>query len=265
MVSVNPVDSDPVLGINVVVKDEEGEVVDYLTEPMLSWGVKEEQEEVPCHLGEHGGCIDQAIDPSESPQKNQQGHTTETNYPCLACGKYFYNSSTLRRHMRTHTGERPYHCSECLKTFSHPGALKDHQRIHSGERPYVCAVSACGKSFINSGALKKHSQTHTGEKPHCCSDCGRGFSQLAHLQAHQRTHTGERPYHCSLCWKSFIQQGHLDRHRRIHLAVDTPEDQLSPSISPDQHIRPIDDPPNVFDEETVPEQPVHTELMSDLE
>lgn len=33
MVSINPVDSDPVLGINVVVKDEDGEVVDYLAEP----------------------------------------------------------------------------------------------------------------------------------------------------------------------------------------------------------------------------------------
>ncbi|XP_024263479.1 uncharacterized protein LOC112239224 isoform X2 [Oncorhynchus tshawytscha] len=53
MVSINPVDSDPVLGINVVVKDEDGEVVDYLAEPRLSWCVKEEQEEVPCHLEEH--------------------------------------------------------------------------------------------------------------------------------------------------------------------------------------------------------------------
>ncbi|XP_052363996.1 uncharacterized protein LOC118378698 isoform X2 [Oncorhynchus keta] len=53
MVSISPVDSDPVLGINVVVKDEDGEVVDYLAEPRLSCCVKEEQEEVPCQLEEH--------------------------------------------------------------------------------------------------------------------------------------------------------------------------------------------------------------------
>ncbi|KAL0967042.1 hypothetical protein UPYG_G00303840 [Umbra pygmaea] len=89
MASEHPMDSVSLLGINVVVKDEEGEMVDYLGDPIgLSWGVKQEPEEVPCHLGENSGSTDQAKTASESFQENQQRHNTpETKYPCLACGK----------------------------------------------------------------------------------------------------------------------------------------------------------------------------------
>lgn len=110
---------------------------------------------------------------------HQQAH--ERAFGCNWCGKGFYQSADLRRHLRTHTGERPYLCTWCSKSFSQRSNLRRHVRIHTGERPYRCAH--CERSFSDSHTLKKHQRKHYDEH-HNCSFCDQSFTVARSLQLH---------------------------------------------------------------------------------
>lgn len=112
-------------------------------------------------------------------QIHQQAH--ERAFGCNWCGKGFYQSADLRRHLRTHTGERPYLCTWCSKSFSQRSNLRRHVRIHTGERPYRCAQ--CERSFSDSHTLKKHQRKHYDER-YNCSLCNQSFTVARLLQLH---------------------------------------------------------------------------------
>ncbi|KAI5619297.1 hypothetical protein C0J50_21328 [Silurus asotus] len=112
-------------------------------------------------------------------QTHQQAH--ERAFGCNWCGKGFYQSADLRRHLRTHTGERPYLCTWCSKSFSQRSNLRRHMRIHTGERPYRCAH--CERSFSDSHTLKKHQRKHYDER-YNCSICDQSFTVARSLQLH---------------------------------------------------------------------------------
>lgn len=112
-------------------------------------------------------------------QMHQQAH--ERAFGCNWCGKGFYQSADLRRHLRTHTGERPYLCTWCSKSFSQRSNLRRHMRIHTGERPYRCAH--CERSFSDSHTLKKHQRKHYDER-YNCSLCDQNFTVARSLQLH---------------------------------------------------------------------------------
>lgn len=112
-------------------------------------------------------------------QMHQQAH--ERAFGCNWCGKGFYQSADLRRHLRTHTGERPYLCTWCSKSFSQRSNLRRHMRIHTGERPYRCAHCEC--SFSDSHTLKKHQRKHYAER-YNCSLCDQSFTMARSLQLH---------------------------------------------------------------------------------
>ncbi|XP_060758628.1 zinc finger protein 180 [Neoarius graeffei] len=112
-------------------------------------------------------------------QMHQQAH--ERAFGCNWCGKGFYQSADLRRHLRTHTGERPYLCTWCSKSFSQRSNLRRHVRIHTGERPYRCAH--CERSFSDSHTLKKHQRKHYDER-YNCSLCDQSFTVARSLQLH---------------------------------------------------------------------------------
>ncbi|KAB5553841.1 hypothetical protein PHYPO_G00043330 [Pangasianodon hypophthalmus] len=112
-------------------------------------------------------------------QVHQQAH--ERAFGCNWCGKGFYQSADLRRHLRTHTGERPYLCTWCSKSFSQRSNLRRHVRIHTGERPYRCAH--CERSFSDSHTLKKHQRKHYDER-YNCSLCDQSFTVARSLQLH---------------------------------------------------------------------------------
>ncbi|XP_072550408.1 uncharacterized protein [Salminus brasiliensis] len=112
-------------------------------------------------------------------QTHQQAH--ERAFGCNWCGKGFYQSADLRRHLRTHTGERPYRCTWCSKSFSQRSNLRRHVRIHTGERPYQCTL--CSRSFSDGHTLKKHQRKHYEER-YCCSLCDQSFTVARSLQLH---------------------------------------------------------------------------------
>lgn len=111
-------------------------------------------------------------------QVHQQSH--ERAYGCNWCGKGFYQSADLRRHLRTHTGERPYLCTWCSKSFSQRSNLRRHMRIHTGERPYQCPH--CERSFSDGTTLKKHQSKH--DKQYSCSLFDQSFTLARSLQLH---------------------------------------------------------------------------------
>ncbi|KAG9264432.1 putative zinc finger protein 286B [Astyanax mexicanus] len=112
-------------------------------------------------------------------QTHQQAH--ERAFGCNWCGKSFYQSADLRRHLRTHTGERPFRCTWCSKSFSQRSNLRRHVRIHTGERPYQCTL--CTRSFSDGHTLKKHQRKHYEER-YCCSLCDQSFTMARSLQLH---------------------------------------------------------------------------------
>lgn len=133
---------------------------------------------------------------------------------CEICGKIFYHSGNLRKHLTLHSGERPFSCDECGRTFALSQHLKSHLKlIHSDEKNFQCSI--CGRLFKTSGNYKKHMKVHSGERPFKCY-CGKAFGQSSNYHAHMRVHLNDRPFKCDQCDKSFVQSINLTLHKRVH-------------------------------------------------
>nr|XP_026494433.1 zinc finger protein 91-like isoform X2 [Vanessa tameamea] len=63
-------------------------------------------------------------------------HTREKIFACETCGRQFYESVGLKRHMLTHTGEKPFACTSCDKRFTQSASLKLHYRTFHLKQPY---------------------------------------------------------------------------------------------------------------------------------
>uniref|UniRef100_H3BCB8 Zinc finger protein 653 n=1 Tax=Latimeria chalumnae TaxID=7897 RepID=H3BCB8_LATCH len=64
---------------------------------------------------------------------HRKGKTKVCPHP--GCGKKFYLSNHLRRHMIIHSGVRDFICETCGKSFKRKNHLEVHRRTHTGETP----------------------------------------------------------------------------------------------------------------------------------
>lgn len=108
------------------------------------------------------------------------------SYLCTRCGKTFFKSSDLKKHVRIHTHEKPYKCDRCPSAFSDPSSYSRHKRVHTGEKPFVC--QECNTGFAQSSDLTKHIRIHTRERPLQCQFCSDCFSDPSSFARHRRKH-----------------------------------------------------------------------------
>lgn len=80
---------------------------------------------------------------------------------CAICGKSFFNSQRLKRHVTVvHSGIKKYQCECCTKRFLTSDKLLIHRRSHDEKMDFVCEVSTCQKGFYSIRSLRKHSNAH---------------------------------------------------------------------------------------------------------
>ncbi|KAM4749183.1 zinc finger protein 653 [Rhinophrynus dorsalis] len=105
--------------------------------------------------------------------------------PEPGCGKKFYLSNHLRRHMIIHTGVREFICETCGKSFKRKSHLEVHRRTHTGETPLQCEV--CGFQCRQRASLNWHMKKHRAETHYSffCEHCGKGFEKQDSVKFHK--------------------------------------------------------------------------------
>ncbi|XP_069675329.1 uncharacterized protein [Periplaneta americana] len=140
----------------------------------------------------------------------------------LGCGKAYFNTSHLRRHITTtHSPASLYKkllkCPHpgCLTELSNPQNLKRHiYRKHQRVYPFQCEF--CDKGFTRQSQLQSHLYQHTGILPITCSYCQLRFRTQRDLKRHERSHSNI--YACDFpnCEEMFQRRVHLLKHITVH-------------------------------------------------
>ncbi|XP_051695958.2 zinc finger protein 653 [Oryctolagus cuniculus] len=123
---------------------------------------------------------------------HRKGKTKVCPHP--GCGKKFYLSNHLRRHMIIHSGVREFTCETCGKSFKRKNHLEVHRRTHTGETPLQCEI--CGYQCRQRASLNWHMKKHTGEVQYnfTCERCGKRFEKLDSVKFHTlKSHPDHRP------------------------------------------------------------------------
>uniref|UniRef100_A0A9W3F5T4 Zinc finger protein 653 n=1 Tax=Camelus bactrianus TaxID=9837 RepID=A0A9W3F5T4_CAMBA len=113
---------------------------------------------------------------------HRKGKTKVCPHP--GCGKKFYLSNHLRRHMIIHSGVREFTCETCGKSFKRKNHLEVHRRTHTGETPLQCEI--CGYQCRQRASLNWHMKKHTAEVQYnfTCERCGKRFEKLDSVKFH---------------------------------------------------------------------------------
>ncbi|MXQ83975.1 hypothetical protein E5288_WYG002387 [Bos mutus] len=123
---------------------------------------------------------------------HRKGKTKVCPHP--GCGKKFYLSNHLRRHMIIHSGVREFTCETCGKSFKRKNHLEVHRRTHTGETPLQCEI--CGYQCRQRASLNWHMKKHTAEVQYnfTCERCGKRFEKLDSVKFHTlKSHPDHKP------------------------------------------------------------------------
>ncbi|XP_074552592.1 zinc finger protein 653 [Halichoeres trimaculatus] len=136
--------------------------------------------------------------------------------PYEGCSQVYVAISSFQNHVNlVHRKGRTKVCSHpgCGKKFYLSNHLQRHMIIHSGVRDFICET--CGKSFKRKNHLEVHRRTHTGETPLQCEICGYQCRQRASLNWHMKKHTPEAHYNftCEFCEKRFEKLDSVKFHK----------------------------------------------------
>uniref|UniRef100_A0A3Q4ATQ3 Zinc finger protein 653 n=1 Tax=Mola mola TaxID=94237 RepID=A0A3Q4ATQ3_MOLML len=136
--------------------------------------------------------------------------------PYEGCSQVYVAISSFQNHVNlVHRKGRTKVCPHpgCGKKFYLSNHLHRHMIIHSGVRDFICET--CGKSFKRKNHLEVHRRTHTGETPLQCEICGYQCRQRASLNWHMKKHTPEAYYNytCELCQKRFEKLDSVKFHK----------------------------------------------------
>ncbi|XP_029998211.1 zinc finger protein 653 isoform X2 [Sphaeramia orbicularis] len=136
--------------------------------------------------------------------------------PYEGCSQVYVAISSFQNHVNlVHRKGRTKVCPHpgCGKKFYLSNHLHRHMIIHSGVRDFICET--CGKSFKRKNHLEVHRRTHTGETPLQCEICGYQCRQRASLNWHMKKHTSEAHYNftCELCDKRFEKLDSVKFHK----------------------------------------------------
>uniref|UniRef100_A0A8C2J977 Zinc finger protein 653 n=1 Tax=Cyprinus carpio TaxID=7962 RepID=A0A8C2J977_CYPCA len=114
---------------------------------------------------------------------HRKGRTKVCPHP--GCGKKFYLSNHLHRHMIIHSGVRDFICETCGKSFKRKNHLEVHRRTHTGETPLQCEI--CGYQCRQRASLNWHMRKHTSEAlfNYTCEHCGKRFEKLDSVKFHK--------------------------------------------------------------------------------
>ncbi|XP_039681706.1 zinc finger protein 653 isoform X2 [Perca fluviatilis] len=136
--------------------------------------------------------------------------------PYEGCSQVYVAISSFQNHVNlVHRKGRTKVCPHpgCGKKFYLSNHLHRHMIIHSGVRDFICET--CGKSFKRKNHLEVHRRTHTGETPLQCEICGYQCRQRASLNWHMKKHTSEAHYNftCEFCHKRFEKLDSVKFHK----------------------------------------------------
>ncbi|XP_068434597.1 zinc finger protein 653 [Clinocottus analis] len=136
--------------------------------------------------------------------------------PYEGCSQVYVAISSFQNHVNlVHRKGRTKVCPHpgCGKKFYLSNHLHRHMIIHSGVRDFICET--CGKSFKRKNHLEVHRRTHTGETPLQCEICGYQCRQRASLNWHMKKHTSEALYNftCEFCEKRFEKLDSVKFHK----------------------------------------------------
>lgn len=114
---------------------------------------------------------------------HRKGRTKVCPHP--GCGKKFYLSNHLQRHMIIHSGIRDFICETCGKSFKRKNHLEVHRRTHTGETPLQCEI--CGYQCRQRASLNWHMKKHTSEAQFSftCEFCEKRFEKLDSVKFHK--------------------------------------------------------------------------------
>ena len=161
----------------------------------------------------HRSLILQNLESGAGPLESKEQLIMLPEHICYSCGKRFFNSKDLLKHLHQSHGEETATCS----TSAMGGTVK---------HKYYCNFETCGKVFDQPSRLAAHARTHTGERPYPCGweSCGWSFRTASKLRRHERTHKNERKNACHLCDKAYFRPEHLKSHMlAIHNPSGNPE------------------------------------------